>query len=499
MMIYLYLTVLIFYILLFFLSRKEKISAYRGGEVKKSYPGEKFFLKAAVWCIRQKKYLAGKFGGKRQRYREQLCRNRLGSHLKLLHPELSEKHQVQAFYVRQCIIVLFVFFAGSLLTLCAALSARTAGFLQEGGHIERKGYGQGDIDVNLSVQIEGEEPERFSYTVTEQQYTPEEIKRIFQEAVQGLPTAILGGNASLEDVTEDLKLVTSIDGYPFQITWESSSYSLVQTDGSVQNEELEEAEVVMLTACFRYEEQEFEEIFPVRVRPVVLTDSEQLLKHIKNVLEEQDRASKTESSLVLPDRIDSKNIIWKEVIQDGSGYIFLLVCAAAFLIFLSGSRGVERSLAERERELLMDYPEIIHKLALYMGAGMTIRNAFGKMGDDYKKQKVSKEKRYIYEEILLLCHELQSGVSETEVYAHLGKRCRLQPYMKLSTLLSQNLRKGNGDLLFKLRQEAAAAFEERKSNAKKAGEEAGTKLLLPMMMMLCIVMVLIMIPAYFTI
>lgn len=498
-MIYWYLAVLLLYLFLFFLSRKEKISVYRGGEGKRSYPGESFFLKAAVWCIGQKKYLAGKFGRKRRHYREQLRKNQLGSHLKLLHPELSKKHQVQAFYVRQYSLVLLVLFAGSLLSLGAALSVRTAGFLQEGGYIDRKGYGQGDIEVALSAQIEGEEPEEIFYTVTEQKYKPEEAERFFREAVSNLPEAILGSNDSLENVTEDLNLVTFMEGYPFQIAWESSSYSLVETDGSVRNEDLDEDEIVMLTACFRYEEQEFEEQFPVRIRPAVLTDREQLLKRIEKALEEQDRVSKTESSLILPVKIGTQAIVWKEVIQDRSAYVFLLMCIAAFFIFLSGKRGVERSLAERNRELLRDYPEIVHKLALYMGAGMTIRNAFGKMGEDYRKQKASKEKRYLYEEILLLCRELQSGVSETEAYAHLGKRCRLQPYMRLSTLLSQNLRKGNSDLLLKLRQEAAAAFEERKNNAKKAGEEAGTKLLLPMMMMLCIVMVLIMIPAYFTI
>lgn len=133
-----------------------------------------------------------------------------------------------------------------------------------------------------------------------------------------------------------------------------------------------------------------------------------------------------------------------------------------------------------------------------MGAGMTIRNAFQKMGEDYKRQKGSGKQRYVYEEILLLCNELQSGISEQEVYAHLGKRCQLQPYMKLSALLAQNLRKGSNDLLMLMQQETAAAFEQRKNAARKAGEEAGTKLLLPMMMMLCIVMVLIMIPAYFS-
>lgn len=498
-MIYWYLTVLLLYLLLFFLSRKEKIAVYRGGDAKKSYPGERLFLKAAIWCIGRKKYLAGKFGGKRLRYRDELRRNRLGSHLKLLHPELSEKYQVQAFYVRQCALVLLVIFVGNLLSLCAAFSVRTAGFIQEGGQIDRKGYGQGDIEVALSAQVEGAEPEEIFYTVAEQKYTREEIERIFREAASSLPEAILGKNESLENVTDNLNLVTSLEGYPFQITWESGSYSLVQTDGFVRNEALEEAEIVMLTACFRYEEQEFEEQFPIRVQPAVLTDREKLLRRIENALEEQDRASKTESSLLLPDRIGTQPVIWKEVIQDSSAYIFLLMCIAAFFLFLSGKRGVEKRLEERNRELLRDYPEVVHKLALYMGAGMTVRNAFGKMGEDYKKQKVSEEKRYLYEEILLLCRELQSGVSETEAYAHLGKRCRLQPYMKLSTLLSQNLRKGNSDLLLKLRQEAVAAFEERKNNAKKAGEEAGTKLLLPMMMMLCIVMVFIMLPAYFTI
>ena len=145
----------------------------------------------------------------------------------------------------------------------------------------------------------------------------------------------------------------------------------------------------------------------------------------------------------------------------------------------------------------MDYPEIVNKLALYMGAGMTIRNAFIKMGEDYKKYR-KERRRYVYEEILITCNELQSGRSEMDAYDHFGKRCQDSVYMKLCTLLTQNIRKGSNDLLHMLRQEADNAFAERKSLAKKLGEEAGTKLLFPMIMMLCIVMVIIMIPAYFS-
>lgn len=74
----------------------------------------------------------------------------------------------------------------------------------------------------------------------------------------------------------------------------------------------------------------------------------------------------------------------------------------------------------------------------------------------------------------------------------------MQAYIKLSTLLSQNLRKGSNELMKMLHQEVAEAFEQRKNLAKKLGEEAGTKLLVPMMIMLCVVMVIIMVPAYFS-
>ena len=201
--------------------------------------------------------------------------------------------------------------------------------------------------------------------------------------------------------------------------------------------------------------------------------------------------------MTLPGQIGTEPVIWQEIIEDSSGYFLILVLLAAGVLYWGKARELDQKLEERKRELLLDYPELVNKLALYMGAGMTIRNAFLKMGEDYKKQK-ERRKRYVYEEVLMTCYELQGGRSETEAYDHFGKRCQLQPYIRLSALLSQNIRKGSNDLLRMLRQEADSAFSERKSLAKKLGEEAGTKLLLPMMMMLCVVMVIIMIPAYFS-
>ncbi|MCH5249778.1 MAG: type II secretion system F family protein [Lachnospiraceae bacterium] len=469
----------------------------------KSYPGEKFFLKAAVWCLRMKEMFSAQLGkNERQHkeflYKEQLNKSRLGKKLKLLNPELSEKQQVKNFYLKKYSIALLVLFVGNLLSLCVAVSSQTGGLLKEGGYINRNSYGEGNVELVLSAQIEGKEAEEIFYIVEEQKFKEEEINLLYKEASELLLSLILGENNSLDEVTKNLNLVSAIEGYPFNISWEGSSYSLIHTDGSIQNEELADPEVVTLKACFKYDELEFEEVFPVQICPAELTDKELLIKSIEDALEEQNQSSRTDETMVLPNKIGMENVTWREVIQDSSGYLFLLICVASVVVFISQNKEVEENLKKRNRELLLDYPEVINKLTLYMGAGMTIRNAFMKMGEDYKKNETSNRKRYVYEEILLLCHELQSGISETEVYAHLGKRCSLQQYMKLSALLSQNIRKGSNNLLLMMRQEVADAFEERKNTAKKLGEEAGTKLLIPMMMMLCIVMVIIMIPAYFS-
>lgn len=235
----------------------------------------------------------------------------------------------------------------------------------------------------------------------------------------------------------------------------------------------------------------------MQVNPVIYTHREKLRRRLEELLRVQEEQTGTREAMLLPDSVDSRKIVWKEIVEDGSGYLFILALFAACMLYLGRERELERKLEQRKKQLLLDYPEVVNKLALYMGAGMTIRNAFARMGEDYRRQQ--KERfRYVYEEILITCYELQSGRSEREAYDHFGKRCQVQAYRKLSTLLSQNIRKGSNDLLYMLRQEADQAFAERKNMARKLGEEAGTKLLLPMMMMLCIVMVIIMIPAYFS-
>lgn len=481
-MIYVYIGILGIYLVLFLLSLGEA--------------GNPFQKIAARFFRRKQK--ARKRGGRGIRdWKQELYMRQLGDKLKTLKPGIVAEKQIRDHYLSLYSMLLMVIFVGNLLCLAAWISAHASPKLIDGKYLSRNAYGGGEVSVGLVAKISGVQEEIFDYMVEERKFTDKEIETFYQEIVELLPTVILGKNEKLEDVRQDLNLVSGLEGYPFRISWESSAYSLINTDGTVHNKKLTGSEIVTLTASLRYEEWFGELVFPVQVNPVIYTPEEALRGRMEELLREREESTKNDTVMVLPEQIGTEPIVWREIIEDSSGYFLILVLLAAGVIYWGRGRDLDQKLEARKRELLLDYPEIVNKLALYMGAGMTIRNAFLKMGEDYKKQKEIR-KKYVYEEILITCNELQGGRSETEAYDRFGRRCQVQSYMKLSALLSQNIRKGSNDLLRLLGQEADTAFAERKNLAKKLGEEAGTKLLVPMMMMLCIVMVIIMIPAYFS-
>ena len=145
--------------------------------------------------------------------------------------------------------------------------------------------------------------------------------------------------------------------------------------------------MVILTAKFRYEDWFRELQIPVQVNPAVYTPEEALRMRMEELLREREEGSRSAEVMELPDQIGTQPVIWSEIIEDGSGYFLILVMLAAGVLYWGKAKELEQKLEARKRQLLLDYPEIVNKLALYMGAGMTVRNAFLKMGEDYKKQK----------------------------------------------------------------------------------------------------------------
>jgi tight adherence protein C len=197
----------------------------------------------------------------------------------------------------------------------------------------------------------------------------------------------------------------------------------------------------------------------------------------------------------LPKQWEGKNLEWVYPTDHTGTLIAALGIFAALVIFVRKVREEEEARAKRYEELLLDYPGLIMKFTLLVQAGMTVRKTFQKIALDYQRKRVRK-KRAAYEEILITCYEMESGVSESEAYRRFGERCGQIKYKTFATLLIQNLQKGSRQLADMLEEESLEAWEERKRKARVQGEVASTKLLFPMILMLIVVMALIMVPAF---
>ncbi len=217
-------------------------------------------------------------------------------------------------------------------------------------------------------------------------------------------------------------------------------------------------------------------------------------ERIGQAVEDYNREKQQEDKYYLPSYLDGKPVAWSRPWDSSGGVLAVLSIIGACCIPVQKQRDREKKRQERTRQMLLDYPNLVTRLALLLEAGMTVRKAFEKIALSYK-QKQKGNVRWAYEELLKAYYEMESGVMEERAYENFGRRCDHPKYRTLATLLIQNLKRGNRQLLDILEKESAEAFEERKRYARVQGEEAATKLLIPMTLMLVIVLVILIVPA----
>ncbi|MGN1022917.1 MAG: hypothetical protein ACI4OJ_05415 [Lachnospiraceae bacterium] len=445
------------------------------------------FRKAAARLLRSKhlrRFLPGQF--RRQ--------ERIWQQLRLLDPS-SGRREAENLCIEQLANALLVLFLADLLAIFVFVGTERSAELS-GREIARNGYGGDTKQVTLQA---GPSEETFDLAVYARRYTKEQANALEQELAPKLRNLILGDNPDLLHVRNNLNLVRKVEGYPFRISWSATSYAHLDTDGTVNAEDISlgGSESLVLTATLSLDGTHWEERFPVVLLPQELDEKQAFQKSVEQAAKEAEEESRSGEKVVLPEQAEGTPLSWQQVLSDDSLPVFLLGAAAAVLVCAGGYRDLAKKVKRREQELARDYPQLVTKLVLFLGTGMAMRNVFRRIGDDYlAKRKKGGEKQYVYEEILVLCHELENGVPEGAAYSKFGSRCGLRCYTRLCSLLVQNLRKGNAELLQRLQEEADSAMEQRKDAARKLGEEAGTKLLVPMILMLVVVMVMITVPAY---
>ncbi|MBR1671275.1 MAG: type II secretion system F family protein [Butyrivibrio sp.] len=403
------------------------------------------------------------------------------------------------YFIRKISIVLLMATAGSFLSLMMSISSLRSGHIEDGGILRREPFGERGYEAELvASDDEGNELGEYEFKVNTRAFSEDEADELYERASDELESAILLDNPSLNEVTTDLDLVEKLPGYPFDIRWRVDNYEVMHLDGKLITEAVpSDGAVVMLTADFSYREKRWQSVLYANVMPRQLSAAEKFFNGIKEKLQRADEESLESDVIELPREYGGVAISWSERARDNSILLLIITLIGGAASYVLKDKELKDAMEKRSASMLSDYPQLVSKLVLYMGAGMSMRNIFLRLAGSYAGSlKSGREKNYLYEEILRTGRELGAGASEAAAYEQLGARCQVSQYTRLTTLLSQNLRKGNSELLSLLREESAKAFEERMDRVRKKGEEAGTKLLLPMIIMLVIVMVIIMIPAY---
>ncbi len=396
-------------------------------------------------------------------------------------------------------MLLTMFVLGGMLLVSDFMHSRKA---LEGGLV-RNTYGIGSRMEELEVAAGEGKREKIEVQVSERAYSGEELQSMFQRCIAQMDRLILGDNKNLDHIESDMNLITGIPGVPVEISWELDRYDVMNVYGEIQEEELhKEGTLVTLKGILTYREVPSEQALyecTAMVFPKTLKEKEQKAAEIEKIIADTDKKTQTEERLILPRELDGTPLFFFSSMDSRGAVLMARAVLISILLLALEKQNQEKEMTKRQAQMQLDHPEIINKLTLLLGAGMTVKRAWRKIVADYEEEKNVWGIRYAYEEMRQACNEMDSGITEAESYERFGRRCGTQIYVKLGALLSQNLRKGTKGMSQILKAEAIQSFEERKARARRLGEEAGTKLLAPMFLMLGVVLVIVIVPAFMSV
>lgn len=171
--------------------------------------------------------------------------------------------------------------------------------------------------------------------------------------------------------------------------------------------------------------------------------------------------------------------------SNNKGLLFMgLIVGGLLILYLD--LALSDKLTARRQEILLDLPQVLSKLTLLVNSGMVLRDA-------WKRVSITGE-RVLYQEMQNTNLEMENGVAEIDAYRNFAERCNVKEIRKFTSLIIQNLNKGNEELAYFMKDLSDEMWEVKKSQVKQKGEKANTQLLLPMMLILIGILIMVMVP-----
>lgn len=143
-------------------------------------------------------------------------------------------------------------------------------------------------------------------------------------------------------------------------------------------------------------------------------------------------------------------------------------------------------MVDRETRLLSEFPAVVSKMTLLVGAGLTMRDAW--------RQIAESGDGLIYQEMRMVVADKDNGRTDEEAFGDFGKRCNQKDIRKFAISTIQNMQKGNIEQVEFLKDMSDEMWEVKKKLVKKKVEDTKSLLLIPTFMVFIGILIMVMGP-----
>lgn len=324
------------------------------------------------------------------------------------------------------------------------------------------------------------------------EYEEDTIEILHEQMADYLDEIVPGENKSLSEVETALCFPEEKSGFP--IHWSSDMPWVVDSSGKVHNQELAEGVSVTIAAKIFYGSEFRLYERQITVIPPNYTKEERELLTAEGWLAELEKKCRTDPVLVLPEKVFGRELRGEEKADSARKVLLLLAFLLPLLVYQRYFSELEEKSKKREEQAKQEYPEFVTRLSLLLVAGVTIRQAMGRLAREYEKN--YGKKHVLAQELMITWQEINNGFPEQEAYEAFGKRMGVPAYQRLAALLIQSVTKGVSGMRGQLLAEAKEVMATERAEIRVRGEKAGTKMMLPMMGFLILVFAVLLVPAF---
>jgi len=352
------------------------------------------------------------------------------------------------------------------------------------------------VQKDVELVIEGRLPDE------------QEAKAIIEAEKEQLLKYMLNSNSDLKSIVGDLRFPARNESKGIDIEWVTSNPVIIGRDGNVANADLESPVEVTITAVLSIGDvytDTMETTVTVLPGPKGAAAGEanngetkvsfaERVEMIVAEINEKINADLSDTTVQIPEKVDEDiEISW--FTKEKSKLPFIVLIALMFgavLIYYFNMKNKEK-LDEHKDRIKMDFPEMLNKLVLLVGAGTTVSTAMDKIISDYK---LGNEKRSLYEELITLNESIYGDkkMSYEEAYEAFAKRCMVPEAIRFAALMIQHEKTGSSNLVSMLKLFSTEAWQERKRIAERRGKMAENKLLVPILLMFLAILIIVLMP-----